>query len=38
MVALSMTFSDPNPSFKVTVQFEGKYLASMTSRVFVSDI
>ena len=34
MVPLSMTSSDPNPSFKVTLQFEGEYLANMTSRGF----
>jgi len=40
MVAFSMTLSDPNPQFqgfKVTLQFEGKYLANMTSRGFLSD-
>jgi len=28
MMALYMTLSDPNPSFKVTLQFEGEYLAN----------
>jgi len=45
MVALSMTMSDPIPGFKVTLQFEGDYLANdacytsgnMTSRGFLSD-
>jgi len=37
MVPLSMTLNDPHPSFKVTLQFEGEYLANMTSRGFLSD-
>jgi len=31
MVSFSMTFSDPNPGFKVTVFFEGEYLKNDVS-------
>ena len=38
MVSFSVTFSDPNPGFKVTVFFEGEYLNKMVclrDRVFI---